>query len=1455
MPMTKPSVLLIPLEFASWARARSWSYTAGGLAIEDGLRANGADCTVIPALCREPGTAMPAWLAHAKELVAGQRFDQVWVWLVHYPYEASFLEWLAGLAPIRVGLIMESLLYAPDVYRQYPHLQARAAMVDAQLRYLTHVLAMDERDADRLNEAGHVKAQFWPSAVPIRFVRSEWVPPTRSVGGFYGDAYGERQAWLSLPALRELLVHASPAEEGTDLSGRFDVLHREVDERMRAGWCPDPEALAAYVADWRRIREEIFRHWLQCLANWSAIVNLPSLFQSYPGRVVEAMAAGRPAISWAIPDRPRTAALFRDGEEILLYPKDRPAVLADHLRRLGQDQDYARAIAVAARAGLLQAHTAEFRTWQILSWIQDGVERPVERLLDRLSADRPESVVPATRSQSQTSACPSVDRFYVNLFVRSPAWSGPLPNEDERARWIRIARCLDIVAGTRAENGGAASLRMLDVGCGRGWLTNLASAYGRCEGVEPVGEVVDHARRLFPHLPFYVGTADSIARRPDFEPYDVVIASEVIEHVPDDAKAEFMEGLAGLVKPGGYVILTTPRAEVRAQWERFASPNQPVEDWLTEDAMARLLLAHGFQPRRKERICVTVPDLKFPEPEAGLPVGSQALDIYQVWLAQRTSSAQVGDAGSGVLRSDAGAVVSVIVPTYNRPDLLKEALESILAQTYRSFEIIVVNDGGQDVEAVVSSLDRGAHVLTYVRHPRNRGLAAARNTGLRLARGKYVAYLDDDDRFYPDHLETLVTFLEHSEYRVAYSDAWRVHYVKEGDRYVARSKDLPYSYDFNANALLVSNYFPVLTVVHERACLNQCGMFDETLTTHEDWDLWIRMSRTYPFAHVKRITAEFSWRTDGSTMTSRILPDFARTAEIIYRKYRAHAEAIPGLIEAQAKRLAEMKTAVAAPVRAGRPASVCSIIIPVWNKADLTRQCLEALAATTHGIEYEVIIVDNGSTDETPALLAGLGGDVQVIRNQENLGFAKACNQGAKAARGRYLVFLNNGTIPQPGWLDALVREVEDHADVAVVGSKLLYPDGTIQHAGVAFSRAWFTPYHLYRGCPADAPAVNRRREFQSVTGACMLVRREVFEEVGGFDEGYRNGFEDVDLCLKIKERGGRVVYQPKSVLYHLESRTPGRKDHDAENSRLLLARWGSCWWLADEDLLAFEDGVRCDYPSPHLVRWLPLADDAERDAWRMVAETQRAAQRRDDEAVWRWIREPGRWPADPGVLRWGARIAKALNETATAGLFWQRLLTLCEDADARFDLAKQAIAEGKLDEAQGHLDRLPSHAANGGEASLLRGVLAMQRRAFSQAANAFETALAHGADRRKALMGMGMASLGAGEIERSWEAFLALLKQEPDDAEVLHWVLRAGTALGRWKDLAEVLARFVDRNPGDLAARFALAGVLVREGRIAEARQEQQVLQLLDPQYEGLDALARALDGHPLYASSSVSG
>ncbi len=235
----------------------------------------------------------------------------------------------------------------------------------------------------------------------------------------------------------------------------------------------------------------------------------------------------------------------------------------------------------------------------------------------------------------------------------------------------------------------------------------------------------------------------------------------------------------------------------------------------------------------------------------------------------------------------------------------------------------------------------------------------------------------------------------------------------------------------------------------------------------------------------------------------------------------------------------------------------CSIIIPVHNHASLTRQCLNTLLAHPPlGGDFEIIVVDDASNDITESLLANYGKHIRVLTHKENLGFAVACNDGAAISSGENLVFLNNDTIPESGWLEALVDYAAGRANVAVVGSKLLFPNNTIQHAGMVICQDLY-PRHLYSGFPADHPAVNKSRRFQMVTAACSLVRRDAFEKVGGFDTAFTNGYEDVDLCLRLGEKGYETHYCHGSVLCHLEaaSRDP-RGQQEKHNSRLYLSRW-----------------------------------------------------------------------------------------------------------------------------------------------------------------------------------------------------------------------------------------------------------------------------------------------------------
>jgi GT2 family glycosyltransferase len=260
-----------------------------------------------------------------------------------------------------------------------------------------------------------------------------------------------------------------------------------------------------------------------------------------------------------------------------------------------------------------------------------------------------------------------------------------------------------------------------------------------------------------------------------------------------------------------------------------------------------------------------------------------------------------------------------------------------------------------------------------------------------------------------------------------------------------------------------------------------------------------------------------------------------------------------------------------------------SLIVPVFNRAALTKRCLDAVLATVPA-GTETIVVDDGSTDETAEVLAEFAGAIRPLRLRGNAGFANACNRGADEASGDLLVFLNNDTEPNPGWLQALSDHARDHPEASAIGAKLLYPNGAVQHAGVAFGQDGY-PHHLYAGLPGDHPAVNRSRPLQAVTAACALVRRDAFERVGGFDAGYENSLEDVDLCLRIGRDGGEIHYCHRAELIHLESASRGRSDRFRTSVDLYRERWRDSVRRDDLELYAADGLFSVEYPESYPLR------------------------------------------------------------------------------------------------------------------------------------------------------------------------------------------------------------------------------------------------------------------------------
>lgn len=241
---------------------------------------------------------------------------------------------------------------------------------------------------------------------------------------------------------------------------------------------------------------------------------------------------------------------------------------------------------------------------------------------------------------------------------------------------------------------------------------------------------------------------------------------------------------------------------------------------------------------------------------------------------------------------------------------------------------------------------------------------------------------------------------------------------------------------------------------------------------------------------------------------------------------------------------------------------VVSIVIPVYNQWPYTYACLEAILANTEGVDYEVVIADDASSDETETISCYTE-NARVIRNTDNLGFLKNCNQAAAQAKGKYIHFLNNDTNVQNNWLKPLVDLLENDEKVGMTGSKLVYADGRLQEAGgIIWSDAGGWNYG--RLDDPDKPEYNYVKEVDYISGASLMIRAQLWREIGGFDDRYAPAYcEDSDLAFEVRKRGYHVLFQPKSVVVHLEGvshgtdQEQGIKRYQAANVEKFREKWG----------------------------------------------------------------------------------------------------------------------------------------------------------------------------------------------------------------------------------------------------------------------------------------------------------
>ncbi|AGW14103.1 glycosyltransferase family 2 protein [Megalodesulfovibrio gigas] len=361
-----------------------------------------------------------------------------------------------------------------------------------------------------------------------------------------------------------------------------------------------------------------------------------------------------------------------------------------------------------------------------------------------------------------------------------------------------------------------------------------------------------------------------------------------------------------------------------------------------------------------------------------------------------------------------------------------------------------------------------------------------------------------------------------------------------------------------------------------------------------------------------------------------------------------------------------------------------SIVVPVFNHWACTRDCLQSLAMHLRGDWFEVLAVDDGSTDQTPAELPGLGaalfGEAFTLLSQpHNRGFAAAVNRGSRAARGNWLLLLNNDTVWTHDCLSPCLAALDADPALAGVGPTLLYPEGgRLQHLGVAVAHSikCVHPYHLY---PSGHEVAGRSRRLQCITAAAMVVSRRLFLDLDGFFEGYVNGMEDVDFCARVAASGRHFTVLPQARLIHAEHQSAGRFARERENSRLLLDRCGD---LLRPDLhrLAGEDGYALRF-TPWLDPVLHPGPERERTvtaAWKADPRPGRVEALLEMEPAWEkgyvilagWLERRGEPAAALAVrTRQGAFLPSlaVLEET-------QRLARICGDA-GRLQAARTRLA------------------------------------------------------------------------------------------------------------------------------------------------------------------------------------
>ncbi len=597
------------------------------------------------------------------------------------------------------------------------------------------------------------------------------------------------------------------------------------------------------------------------------------------------------------------------------------------------------------------------------------------------------------------------------------------------------------------------------------------------------------------------------------------------------------------------------------------------------------VLPHGS--RRRKIFDVVIKSIKYLQIEGGKRLLNKILersglsffllshkDPYKLWiLKNEPPENKLKDMGKDSHNFKYRPKISIITPVYNVDKRwLKLAIESVINQVYDNWELCIA-DGGSTfphVRDIIEEYVKKDERIKVTFLPENRGIAGNSNEALSLATGELIGFLDHDDELTPSALYEVVKLLNaNRDIDFIYSDEDKI--STRGARFEPHFKP-----DWSPDYFLSNNYICHFTVI-KKSIIDKIKGFREGYDGSQDYDLFLRATEiAHNIAHIPKIL--YNWRIIQGSAAG--LADAKPYAFESAKKALKSAVKRRGydcyVVDGAANGFYRIRYKIL-----GNPE--VSIIIPTRDKSEILRNCIDSIFYRSSYRNYKIVIVDNQSREEdTFKYYQGIGSNpkISIINYDRAFNYADINNHAVTQVDSEYIVFLNNDVeVISPGWIEAMLEFVQ-RKDVGAVGARLYYPNEKIQHAGVIISMGGVAG-HPHCNFPKDSHGYFGRitaiQNFSAVTAACLMIRKEVFDEVGGFDGEYSHAFNDVDFCLKIRQKGYLIVYTPYAELYHHESLSRGYED--TVEKKMRFKKEIDCFQTKWKDVLANGD----PYYNPNL--------------------------------------------------------------------------------------------------------------------------------------------------------------------------------------------------------------------------------------------------------------------------------